>query len=298
MDFWAGYVSGAAGILIGNPLDILKTRLQAGWQSTSQHKQVGVYNSDSKRFSAPLLRGAAAPVLTYGALNAVLFASYNRSLALLSSSGSPQAQHTFLAGCFAGLATFPISCPTELVKCRAQVLSTRLATTAETRSHAQNSWGVAREIWGSGGWRGVRRMYTGGVVTALRDAVGFWTYESLKAKFCHDDDSISNIALKVLVCGGIAGCATWSSIFPLDAIKTRVQTQAYIPSEVVGGGLKRGVVRVSQRPVGALEIAKAMYRSEGLGALFRGFGACNLRAFVVNAVQWAVYESAMDILSN
>jgi solute carrier family 25 carnitine/acylcarnitine transporter 20/29 len=29
-DFWAGYLSGAAGIVIGNPLDLVKTRLQAG----------------------------------------------------------------------------------------------------------------------------------------------------------------------------------------------------------------------------------------------------------------------------
>jgi solute carrier family 25 (mitochondrial carnitine/acylcarnitine transporter), member 20/29 len=29
-DFWAGYVSGAAGIIIGNPLDLIKTRVQAG----------------------------------------------------------------------------------------------------------------------------------------------------------------------------------------------------------------------------------------------------------------------------
>jgi len=29
-DFWAGYVSGAVGIVIGNPLDLIKTRLQAG----------------------------------------------------------------------------------------------------------------------------------------------------------------------------------------------------------------------------------------------------------------------------
>lgn len=30
LDFWAGYISGAAGILIGNPLDLVKVRLQAG----------------------------------------------------------------------------------------------------------------------------------------------------------------------------------------------------------------------------------------------------------------------------
>ena len=29
-DFYAGYLGGAAGILIGNPLDIVKVQLQAG----------------------------------------------------------------------------------------------------------------------------------------------------------------------------------------------------------------------------------------------------------------------------
>ena len=29
-DFWAGYISGAAGIIVGNPLDLIKTRVQAG----------------------------------------------------------------------------------------------------------------------------------------------------------------------------------------------------------------------------------------------------------------------------
>lgn len=29
-DFWAGYISGAIGIIIGNPLDVIKVRLQAG----------------------------------------------------------------------------------------------------------------------------------------------------------------------------------------------------------------------------------------------------------------------------
>jgi len=29
-DFWAGYISGATGICVGNPLDVIKVQLQAG----------------------------------------------------------------------------------------------------------------------------------------------------------------------------------------------------------------------------------------------------------------------------
>lgn len=34
-DFWAGYLSGALGIIIGNPLDVVKVRLQAGSAETA-----------------------------------------------------------------------------------------------------------------------------------------------------------------------------------------------------------------------------------------------------------------------
>jgi hypothetical protein len=33
-DFWAGYLSGAIGIIIGNPLDVVKVRLQANSSQT------------------------------------------------------------------------------------------------------------------------------------------------------------------------------------------------------------------------------------------------------------------------
>lgn len=35
-DFWAGYLSGAIGIIIGNPLDVVKVRLQAGRSTTTE----------------------------------------------------------------------------------------------------------------------------------------------------------------------------------------------------------------------------------------------------------------------
>ena len=115
----------------------------------------------------------------------------------------------------------------------------------------------------------------------------------------------------MLVSGGVAGVVTWASIFPLDVIKTRVQTQDLPPyhqparrpfperepllqnSSGGGGGSsssQRPKVEVPPRRRGAVEIAKLAYEAEGLGVFFRGLGICSVRAFVVNAVQFAVYE--------
>src|SRR5271170_5188649 len=79
-DFWAGYISGAAGILIGNPLDLIKVRLQAGPSATSTSSA----SSYASNFSGAgsLIRGETAPILGYGALNALLFVTYNRTSSL------------------------------------------------------------------------------------------------------------------------------------------------------------------------------------------------------------------------
>ena len=99
-----------------------------------------------------------------------------------------------------------------------------------------------------------------------------------------DHESESQAAVKVLLCGGLAGVVTWASIYPLDVIKTRVQTQvsslspAEQQQEVLG-----------QKPrLYAFEVAKQAYRSDGMGVFFRGLGICSLRAFIVNAVQVSV----------
>lgn len=63
----------------------------------------------------------------------------------------------WVGGAVGGLGCWVFSTPTELVKCRAQVTSRR-------------SWDIARELWGS---YGVRGLYLGGVVTGVRDSLGF-----------------------------------------------------------------------------------------------------------------------------
>jgi Mitochondrial carrier protein len=51
-DFWAGYTSGAVGICVGNPLDVLKVQLQAG-----QRASIFPSETTKVRYSAALLKG-------------------------------------------------------------------------------------------------------------------------------------------------------------------------------------------------------------------------------------------------
>jgi solute carrier family 25 carnitine/acylcarnitine transporter 20/29 len=292
-DFWAGYISGAAGILIGNPLDLIKVRLQAGSSSVTSTPLSYASQFPS---AGTLIRGATAPILGYGALNALLFVTYNRTTDLLNTSPNglpPNLWTTWLAGAIGGLATWVVSTPTELVKCRAQISS---STTTSS------SWAITQQILRK---EGIRGLYFGGIVTALRDSIGygfyFWSYE-LSTRFMvarttkegPKIDSASQETAKVLLCGGLAGVVTWASIFPLDVVKTRVQTQAFPPIPEGAPLLANAGEPSGQTRLGAIEVAKNAYRSEGTSVFFKGLAVCSVRAFIVNAAQWAVYEWIMN----
>lgn len=173
-DFWAGYASGAIGIIVGNPLDLIKTRLQASSLETPTPSSPTATTPATRlpwtaHFShwTSLARGATAPILGYGALNGLLFFTYNRSLALMTTGNldlhdvppKPEWWKSWTAGALGGLASFVVSAPTELVKCRAQV-----------SNPPKSSVEVTKELWRAGG---LRAMYLGGGITSVRDAVGY-----------------------------------------------------------------------------------------------------------------------------
>ncbi|ESZ93440.1 hypothetical protein SBOR_6182 [Sclerotinia borealis F-4128] len=306
-DFWAGYISGAISIIIGNPLDLLKVRLQASSPSrghgVSQNLTTTTAVPPTTAFPTPssLIRGTAAPILATGALNALLFVTYNRTLTLLHPAYTPNHPEsiplvsTFLAGTIGGLCSSIVSTPTELIKCRAQLSTPPLSSLAIARSIISTT--------------GVRGLYFGGVVTALRDSVGygfyFWSYElssrlysayllspSSTSPDMENTTSSRDEAIKILLCGGVAGVITWASVFPLDVVKTRLQAQILSPS-ILPSEASSLLSCPPQKQKGALEIAKLAYRNEGMGVFFRGLGVCSLRAFIVNAAQWAAYEWIM-----
>jgi solute carrier family 25 (mitochondrial carnitine/acylcarnitine transporter), member 20/29 len=93
------------------------------------------------------------------------------------------------------------------VKCRAQLLP---------RQHTPSSLHIMKDIYRANGIRG---LYFGGLITSLRDSIGygfyFWGYEGAKYILLHPADSERMKMGKMLSAGGIAGCITWASIYPL-----------------------------------------------------------------------------------
>jgi solute carrier family 25 carnitine/acylcarnitine transporter 20/29 len=126
----------------------------------------------------------------------------------------------------------------------------------------------------------------------------FLSYEWAKQAWSSPDDSDKETAMKVLMCGGFAGVVTWASIFPLDVVKTRVQTQMLQQPGLVRDGEQASLLRpeAQRTQLTSLQIARHAYQTEGVGVFFRGLGICSVRAFVVNAVQWAVYEWMLRLL--
>ncbi|ORX99643.1 mitochondrial carrier [Basidiobolus meristosporus CBS 931.73] len=290
-DFVAGYVSGVAGIVVGSPLDVLKVRLQT---ATTVGPAPGIYGQLQDMVKAEGLgawfKGIASPIVGLAGLNSVLFVSYGATLRVLERfraedpTQNPTAlaplSHVYAAGFAAGTACFIVSCPTELVKCRAQVITGQRGIEAPGKSPAgklPNSWNIAGAIIRGSGLQG---LYRGGVVTAIRDAPGygvyFWVYEVLKRKLeASSGDATGWNAVKLILAGGFAGTCSWVSIYPLDVIKSRIQTSGQI---------------------GALACAKLMYQKEGLASFTKGLWPTVVRAFPVNAVTFLTYEAVMGWL--
>jgi hypothetical protein len=79
----------------------------------------------------------------------------------------------------------------------------------------------------------------------------------------------------IVVAGGISGCISWIPTYPFDVIKTRLQ------GDSLGNDAKYK---------GSLHCLKHTVSQTGWNILYRGFGSCMYRAFVVNAVVLSVYS--------
>mmetsp|Transcript_8862 Transcript_8862/g.54541 ORF Transcript_8862/g.54541 Transcript_8862/m.54541 type:complete len:170 (-) Transcript_8862:1372-1881(-) len=156
--------------------------------------------------------------------------------------------------------------PFELIKCRLQA------------GYARNTAECLRLTVQGEGYRGLARGVTGTLAREIPgNAIFFTAYEALRKALPRTESSVHEFFSSIL-CGGTAGVLMWSTVFPIDLAKSRVQTA--IPGTSLYG-------------FGLLQHAKRALKNGGTGSLYAGFSTTIVRAFPANAAQWLVWEMAM-----
>jgi len=293
-DLFAGAVGGVAQVLIGQPFDIVKVRLQ----TTTQYKGAADCAAQilKNEGAAAFYKGTLTPLFGIGACVSVQFAAFNyakRVLEAQNAAAQPKASRVlsaeapqlsygqyYAAGAFAGLANTVLSSPIEHVRIRLQ-----------TQPHGANklySGPVDCIAKLSRAPNVALGLYRGTSVTLLREAqaYGFWflTFEYLMNQDAQRNKVIRKEipTWKVALYGGLAGEMLWISSYPFDVIKSKMQTDGF--------GEK-------QRYKSMRNAFAQTWKQEGALGFWRGIGPTLLRAMPVSAGTFATVELTMRLIS-
>jgi len=129
-DLTAGTIGGVAQLIVGHPFDTIKVKLQS--QPTPLPGQLprysGAIDAVKQTVAAEgprgLYKGMGAPLATVAAFNAVLFSVRGQMETLLRShpGATLTVNQQIVCGAGAGIAVSFLACPTELIKCRSEVI--------------------------------------------------------------------------------------------------------------------------------------------------------------------------------
>lgn len=84
-----------------------------------------------------------------------------------------------------------------------------------------------------------------------------------------------------MISGATSGYVLWSAIYPIDIIKSKLQTDHLDKSKRVFSS--------------AIDCVQKTWKTQGLNGFYKGFSACILRAGPANAATFIAYETAMNI---
>ena len=178
-----------------------------------------------------LHRGLSFPLLTSSIINSIMFGSCNYF-------NQKQDQNIFISGFLSGLVISPIVTPIEKLKIDFQI----------------NSNIVVKDIKYTQLFKGLQATF---VRESFASGIYFSTYN-----FCKKSEYIHDNTNNILFSGGIAGICSWLFTYPMDVIKTRIQSGE----------------------------TNTIYQSYIKGNLFRGLSVCLLRSFIVNSIGFFIYE--------
>jgi len=274
------------------------------------------------RMARLMYAGTAPALLANVAENGVLFAAYGPCQRLVAFAldlfGGPSADTAVVdvekklgpagmatAGSLASLCSAFALCPTELIKVRLQAADLDRANcvsgkvAGRPQNAATGTLQVVARVWTTEG--GLRGMYRGLGSTVAREMPGYYVfflaYEASRTYLndWHHSSLATSTALTVehredpawvtMTAGAAAGTCLWLVVYPVDAIKSRIQATG-------GGG---GTAESSSG--GFLKAMALSVRNEGPLALYRGLAPTLLRTVPASAVMFWTVERTKTLMS-
>ncbi|KAJ1730937.1 Mitochondrial carrier protein ymc2 [Coemansia biformis] len=284
-DCLAGSVGGIAQVLAGQPFDTVKVRLQTQpdvYRGTMDAVRKTVQNDGFAGF----YKGTTTPLVGVGLCVSIQFLvmeHMKRTFAQINRTPAGQPPvltplQLYAAGATAGVANSIVSGPVEHIRVRLQV------QTAGAAAQYRGPGDCIAKIYRSHGLAGI---YRGQVPTLLRELNGygmyFLAYEALVQRTIQATGRPRSELPSPLVClyGAAAGFAMWLTSYPIDVVKSKMQTDGF------------GSARTYQ---GTIDCVQKIIKREGVRGLFRGITPCLLRAAPANAATFVGFEMALRAL--
>jgi len=179
-----------------------------------------------------------------------------------SNTGIMPLSHVFLSGIFSGVVSAIALTPADHIK----TLLQKEVGKSKYRGSIDAGKDVFRKF-------GVKGLYLGFNSTFVREvaalSVYFYSYEYIMRLFANEGQTSYHTPLYyALLAGGVAGSNSWLFTYPIDYVKTVMQSQ----------NLEKMKYRSSWH------CTVEQYKSEGWKAFFKGLGITMLRSFPVNGV--------------
>jgi len=285
-DLFAGAAGGIAQVLLGQPFDIVKVRLQTTTQySNALEAAKTIY---AKEGPLAFYKGTLTPLIGIGACVSVQFGAFHearRRLETYNTSKSPlnpglSYPQYYAAGAFAGIANSVISGPIEHVRIRLQ-----------TQPHGTNRLytGPLDCVRKLSAHEGVLKgLYRGEAVTIIREAQAYGVWFMAFEYMMNSDAARNKIdrkqipSYKIAFYGGLAGEALWLASYPFDVVKSKMQSDGF------GKEMKYKGMR---------DCFRQTMQKEGLRGFWKGIGPTLLRAMPVSAGTFAVVEMTMRAIT-
>lgn len=279
-DCFSGTVGGIVQVFVGQPFDTVKVRLQTQGEPPKYTSMLDCVRKTRKEGLTAFYKGTTTPLVGVGACVSIQFLVFEFMKRFFNERNKRPGQLTlpqlYQTGAAAGMAASFVFCPVEHIRTRLQI---------QTQIKKYNGpIDCIKKIYSC---HGIKGIYKGQLITMAREFHGgacyFLIYEFLMQRAMLKEKKLRNElpGWKKCLYGAAAGYGMWSSIYPIDVIKSKIQTDCFSKEK--------------RKYSSSFDCAKQILAREGIKGFFKGFGTCMLRAGPVNASSFVAFEFAMEL---